>query len=474
MSDDYLQAADRPSAALPHQPAAPDVVILAAGESTRMRSATPKVLHLLAGRPLIDYSVRLAETLSPRQPVVVVGRNADLVQAHIGSRARYAVQEQRLGTGHAVLQTRPLLQGQSHSVLVFYGDMPLVTPESMQALLALHARNQAAGGVLTMLTFESNNPRGFGRIARCPAGHVVAIVEEADCTAEQLLITELNPGLYCYDADWLWRSLDEITLSPKGEYYLTDLVAIAIGQGRPVLTHPVSDPVEMLGINTRVHLAEAEATLRAHINRRWMEAGVTIIDPAATYIDDTVEIGRDSVLLPGVHLRGQSRIGEDCRIGPDTTVVDTTIGAGCCVQYAVLEEAVLEDHVDVGPFAHLRRGAHLAAGVHMGNFGEVKNAYLGQGVKMGHFSYIGDATIGQDVNIGAGAITCNYDGSRKQHTTIGDNAFIGSDTMLVAPVTIGAGARTGAGSVVTHDVPPGQLALGVPARIRPSREAQGE
>lgn len=474
MIDDHLLAPDRPPAALPGHPVGPDVVILAAGESTRMCSKIPKVLHSLAGRPLIEYSVRLAETISPKRPIVVVGRNADLLQAHIGNRALYALQEQRLGTGHAVLQARPLLLGQSHCVLVFYADMPLVTVDSMQELLALHARNQAAGGVLTMLTFVSDNPRGFGRIARSPAGDVVAIVEEADCTTEQLRITELNPGLYCYDADWLWRSLDDIALSPKGEYYLTDLVAMAVSQGRLVLAHQVSDPVEMLGINTRVHLAEAEATLRARINRRWMEAGVTFVDPSTTYVDDTVVIGRDTVLLPGVHLRGQSRIGDDCRIGPDTTVVDTAIGAGCCVQYAVLEGAVLEDHVDVGPFAHLRKGAHLATGVHMGNFGEIKNAHLGPGVKMGHFSYIGDATIGQDVNIGAGAITCNYDGSRKQHTTIGDNAFIGSDTMLVAPVTIGAGARTGAGSVVTHDVPPGQLALGVPARVRPSSEAHGE
>ena len=450
----------------------PDVVILAAGDSTRLRSKTPKVLHPLAGRPLIEYSVRLAQKVSSKPPTVVVGRNADALRAQVGDRACYAHQEQRLGTGHAVMQARPLLQGHSQNVLVFYADMPLVTLESMQQLLALHQRNRDQGGVLSMLSFESDTPRGFGRIVRSPAGDVLAIVEEADCTPPQLQITELNPGLYCYDADWLWRSLDQITVSPKGEYYLTDLVAIAVSQGRQVLAHKVSDPVEMLGINTRVHLAEAEAALRARINRRWMEAGVSIVDPATTYIDDTVEIGRDTVLLPGTHLRGQSRIGEDCRIGPTTSVLDSVVGNGCVVQYSVLEGATLEEHVDVGPFAHLRQGAHLAKGVHMGNFGEVKNAYLGPGVKMGHFSYIGDATIGQEVNVGAGAITCNYDGSRKHHTIIGDHAFIGSDTMLVAPLTIGAGARTGAGSVVTHDVPPGELALGVPARIRQHTDTQ--
>lgn len=447
-----------------------DIVILAAGDSTRLRSKTPKVLHKLAGRPLIEYSVRLAQAVSTRQPVVVVGRNADAVRALLGDHVRYVHQEQRLGTGHAVLQARPVLHGDSQTVLVFYADMPLVTAESLQQLLALHQRNIAASGVLSMLTFESDTPRGFGRIVRSSAGDVRAIVEEADCTPQQLSITELNPGLYCFDADWLWRSLDEITVSAKGEYYLTDLVAIAVAQGRQVLAHKVNDALEMLGINTRVHLAEAEAALRMRINQRWMEAGVTITDPSATYIDDTVELSRDTVLLPGVHLRGQSRIGEDCRIGPDTTVVDTVIGSGCAVQYSVLEGAILEDHVTMGPFAHLRKGAHLASGVHMGNFGEVKNAYLGPGAKMGHFSYIGDATIGQEVNVGAGTVTCNYDGKRKHHTIIGDHAFIGSDTMLVAPVTIGAGACTGAGAVVTHDVPPGKLALGVPARVRPHHD----
>jgi len=448
-----------------------DIVVLAAGESTRMRSHTPKVLHPLAGRPLIEYSVRLAESISTNPPLVVVGRNADAITQLLGKRARYASQTERLGTGHAVLQARPLLQGHSDTVLVFYGDMPLVTAASMQRLLALHQRTRAAGGVLSMLTFHSDTPRGFGRIVRGPAGAVRAIVEEADCTAEQRQITELNPGLYGYDAAWLWQNLDAIQLSPKGEYYLTDLVAIAVQQGRPVLAEAVDDAVEMLGINTRVHLAEAEAVLRQRINRAWMETGVTLLDPATTYIDDTVEIGRDTLLLPGVHLRGATRIGADCRIGPNTLIEDSTVGDGSSVQYAVLEQAVAEREVEIGPFAHLRKGAYLAEGVHMGNFGEIKNSRLGPGVKMGHFSYIGDAVIGADVNIGAGTITCNYDGSRKHRTTIGDGAFIGSDTMLVAPVAIGSGARTGAGSVVTHDVPAGETVLGVPARLhRPTAD----
>ena len=443
-----------------------DVVILAAGDSKRMRSTTPKVLHQLAGRPLIEYSVRLATALSSKPPVVVVGRDADKVQAALGDRGRYVQQAQRLGTGHAVMQARPLLAGESQTVLVFYADMPLVTETSMRMLLELHARNATADGVLSMLTFQSTNPRGFGRIVRSSTGDVLAIVEEADCTPEQAKLTELNPGLYCYRAGWLWENLDRIPVSAKGEYYLTDLVSIAVSQGHGVVAERVEDATEMLGINTRAHLAEAETILRQRINRCWMEAGVTLLDPATTYIDDTVMLGRDTILHPSTHLRGATSVGDGCEIGPNTFVEDTTLGRNCLVRYSVLEQAIVEDDVDIGPFAHLRKGAHLAQGVHMGNFGEIKNSYLGPGTKMGHFSYLGDATIGRDVNIGAGTITCNFDGVNKHPTVIADGAFIGSDTLLVAPVTLGEGARTGAGSVVTRDVPAGELVLGVPARPR--------
>jgi bifunctional UDP-N-acetylglucosamine pyrophosphorylase / glucosamine-1-phosphate N-acetyltransferase len=448
-----------------------DVVILAAGDSTRMRSTTPKVLHRLAGRPLIEYSVRLAKALSSKPPVVVVGRDADKVQAALGDGARYVQQVQRLGTGHAVMQARPLLAGESQTILVFYADMPLVTETSMRILLELHARNAAAGGVLSMLTFQSTNPRGFGRIARSTTGDVLAIVEEADCTAEQAKLTELNPGLYCYRADWLWENLDRIPVSAKGEYYLTDLVSIAVSQGHRVVAERVEDATEMLGINTRVHLAEAETILRQRINRCWMEAGVTLLDPATIYIDDTVTLGRDTILHPSTHLRGATSVGDGCEIGPNTYVEDTTLGHNCLVRYSVLEQALVEDDVDIGPFAHLRKGAHLAEGVHMGNFGEIKNSYLGPGTKMGHFSYLGDATVGRDVNVGAGTITCNFDGVNKHPTVIADGVFVGSDTLLVAPVTLGEGARTGAGSVVTHDVPAGELVLGVPARPRTRSQA---
>jgi bifunctional UDP-N-acetylglucosamine pyrophosphorylase/glucosamine-1-phosphate N-acetyltransferase len=437
------------------------IVILAAGQSTRMRSALPKVLHPLAGIPLIEYSVRLAEELSSHPPIVVVGNQGEAVRSLLGQRALYVEQAERLGTGHAVLQARALLAPRPGQVMVFYADMPLLTVQSMRALLDLHAGHHT---VLSMLTFRSDVPRGFGRIVRSADGDVLAIVEEVDCTPEQLQIQELNPGLYCFQAGWLWQNLDHIPRSAQGEYYLTDLVAIAVAQGHRVAAYQVDDASEMLGINHRGHLAEAEAILRNRINQRWMEAGVTLLDPATTYIDAVVTIGPDTVVHPGCHLRGLTVIGEDCHIGPNVFVQDSRIGDRCVVRFSVLEKTVLEEEVDVGPFAHLRRGAHLAHGVHMGNFGEVKNSYLGPGTKMGHFSYVGDAQVGQNVNIGAGTITCNYDGTRKHPTVIGDDVFIGSDTMLVAPVTVGAGARTGAGAVVTRDVPEGELVLGVPAR----------
>lgn len=315
-----------------------------------------------------------------------------------------------------------------------------------------------------MMTVHAEDPRGFGRVIRADDGGITAIVEEADATAQQLCVRELNVGVYCFQAEWLWEAIKRVPLSSKGEYYLTDLVKIAVDDNLAVKSYTPEDPNEAIGINTRVHLAEVSAIMKAEINQHWMLSGVTIVDPATTFIDHGIEIGQDSVVWPNTYIKGNSKIGESNVIGPDAFIQDTTIGDRCKVWYAVLEGAQVEDDVELGPFGHLRSGAHLAHGVHMGNFGEVKNSYLGPGTKMGHFSYIGDTTTGADVNIGAGTITCNYDGERKHPTEIGAGAFIGSDTMLVAPVKVSKGARTGAGAVVTRDVPENTLAVGMPAR----------
>lgn len=440
-------------------------VILAAGYGTRMKSDLPKVMHPLLGRPLIDWALRAVEPLIAAPPVVVVGYGKELVRAFLGARAVYADQQELLGTGHAVLQALPQLDVVD-TVLVTYADMPLLTSATLRKLLDLYAAHRHDPMLaLAMLTFTRDNPQGFGRIVRGMDGKVSAIVEEADCTPAQLQIRELNPGVYCFDAAWLRRNLPTVPKSAKGEYYLTDLVAMAVAQGRSIVTTdaPLDD---VYGVNNRVHLAEAETILRRRVAERHMLAGVTIMDPATTYIEDTVEIGADTTIWPGCVLRGATVIGKYCTIGPYCQIVDSVLADGCRAVYSVLEQARMDAHAEIGPFGHLRKGAHLGEGVHMGNFGEVKDSYLGPGVKMGHFSYIGNAEVGANVNIGAGTITCNYDGVHKSKTVIGDNAFIGSDTMLVAPVTIGEGARTGAGAVVTHDVPAHATAYGVPARLR--------
>ncbi len=439
------------------------IVILAAGQSKRMKSELPKVLHHLAGKPMVQYAVEMAAELTSERPLLVVGNGADQVRRAVGDQVIYVEQREQLGTGHALLQARPLLEGRSETVAVWYADMPLLSADTLRRLLELQAEGK---GPIAMLTVEADDPMGFGRILRDDAGQVVGIVEEAVATDAQKAIRELNCGVYCFDGDWLWPHLAQLPLSPKGEYYLTDLVAMAVAEGQVVEALKISDVAEVLGINDRTHLAQAEAAMRQRINQKWMLEGVTLLAPALTFIDATVEIGQDTTIYPNTYLQGAMTIGRQCRLGPNTIVRDSTVGNGCTIEASVVEGAVLEDGADVGPFSHLRKGTHLAQGVHVGNFAEVKNSYLGPGSKMGHFSYLGDATVGQDVNIGAGTITCNYDGQRKHPTIIEDGAFIGSDTMLVAPVRVGAGAKIGAGSVVTHDIPPGSVAYGVPARVK--------
>lgn len=437
-------------------------VLLAAGQGTRMKSDVPKVLHPLCGRPMVWHVVQALKSAATEKPVVIVGHGAAAVQEYLGDSADCVVQEPQLGTGHAAMQAEPLLRDNTDYVIVTYADMPLLRGETFKRLVETQRLNT---GPLSLLTVIADDPRGFGRIVRKPDGTVEAIVEEYVATPEQQKIRELNVGAYCFKADWLWDALHRIEKNPKkGEYYLTDIVEIAVRNNLPVQAVVHDDFIETIGINTRVHLSEAEAAMRMRINREHMLNGVSLMNPAVTYIEAGVKIGRDTLIMPNTYIHGITEIGEGNVIGPNTIIHDTKIGNRCKVLASVLEGAVLEDEVDMGPFARLRKGAHLKSHVHMGNFGEVKESTLSEGVKMGHFSYIGNATIGANTNIGAGTITANYDGEKKNATEIGEDVFIGSDTMLVAPLKLGDGARTGAGAVVTRNVPEDTLVVGMPAR----------
>lgn len=437
-------------------------VLLAAGQGTRMKSDLPKVLHPLCGKPMLWHVLEALNSAATEKPVVVIGHGAEAVQKYLGESADCVLQEPQLGTGHAAMQAEPLLSGKTDLVIVTYADMPLLRGETFKQLVETQQINP---GPLTLLTVIADDPRGFGRIVRNPDGTVQAIVEEYVATPAQQQIKELNVGAYCFKADWLWDALHRIEKNPKkGEYYLTDIVEIAVREGLPVQAVVHDDFIETIGINTRVHLSEAEAALRMRINREHMLNGVSMTNPGATYIDVGVKIGRDTLIMPNTYIQGKTEIGEGNVIGPNTILRNTKIGNRCKVLASDLEGAVLEDDVDMGPFARLRKGAHLMNHVHMGNFGEVKDSTLHDGVKMGHFSYIGNADIGSNTNIGAGTITCNFDGEKKHPTEIGEDAFIGSDTMLVAPLKLGDGARTGAGAVVTKNVPDDTLVVGMPAR----------
>lgn len=435
-------------------------IILAAGQGTRMLSKHPKVVHQIAGKPMIWHALQAVVDLIEQPPVVVIGHGAEEVRDALQNDVLFALQEPQLGTGHAVGVARHLIDEKSDLILVTFGDMPLLRKESIEKLIQIH---QASDSPVTMTSFIGNEARGFGRVLRDEAGYVIGIVEQVDATPEQLAIREYNVSAYCFNADWLWTALDQIPVSPKGEYYLTDVIGLAVAQGYHVESLVLDDPEEAIGINNRVHLAAAERIYRKRINEKWMLAGVTIINPDVTYIEPDVTIGKDCVILPNTYLRGSTRIGEDCEIGPDTTIINSTVGNQVKLTASVIEQAEIFDRVTMGPFCHLRKGAVLKEGVHLGNFGEVKESILGADTKMGHFSYIGDAVIGKNVNIGAGTITCNFDGKNKNLTEIGDDVFLGSDTMLVAPLKIGDRSITGAGSVVTHDVPPDTLVFGVPA-----------
>lgn len=445
-------------------------VILAAGEGKRMKSHLPKVLHPLAGKPILQHIVQTIRDTGIDHTVVVVGKHDQLIQQVIGDEVTYCKQEEPLGTGHALAQTHTAV-GSSPNILVINGDTPLVTSATLKRLMQAHVDSQA---VLSMLTAHLPDAGDLGRVQRDREGRITGVVEAIDADAAEASWQETNVGVYCFRGDWLWRNLYTLHRQPNGEYYLTDLVAAAASEGQNVCGMVLSDAAEAVSINSRVHLAQAEAIQRQRIRLRLLESGVTMIDPATTYIDADVFIARDTIIYPNTFVLGKSRIGAGCSIGPNSIIIDSEIGNDCRIVASMVEGSILESMVDVGPYSHLRPGAYLAQEVHIGNFAEVKKARLGRGVKMGHFSYIGDAQIGDHVNIGAGTITCNFDGVDKHETIIGEGAFIGSDTMLVAPVKVGDGAKTGAGSVVTRDIPACALAVGVPARVRSKRKKKEE
>ena len=443
-------------------------VILVAGEGSRMESDLPKVLHPVCGKEMLHHVLDVLAEVHAGVVAAVVAPGATAVRASLGELVECAEQPDPRGTGHALLQAEELLQGRASNILVLYGDTPLLLSATLKKIMERHQSEEAP---VTILTSRLAPPDGLGRVVRDASGHITQVVEEAAADETQLAISEVNGGVYAFDAGWLWPALREIAPSAVKEYYLTDLVNLAAHAGATVASVESVDAAEVIGVNDRVQLSQAERAMKERILHRWMLAGVTIVDPAATYIQAGVTLGRDTTIHPNTTLNGDTTIGKRCAIGPGAAVYDSVVGDDCTVGASILEGARLESHVDVGPFSHLRPGTVIERGVYIGNYAEVTNSRLGRGTKMGHFSFVGDADVGEGVNIGAGVVTCNFDGVSKNRTIIGDKAFIGSDTMLVAPVRIGAGASTAAGSVVNRDVPPDSLAIGVPARIKNKKEA---
>jgi len=429
-------------------------IILAAGEGKRMRSRQPKILHRLCGRPLVGYPLRLARTFADRV-VMVVPPSADGVAQVAGEGVLTVVQRERLGTGHAVVQAKDAC-GEG-TILVLPGDMPLLTVETIERLLNHH---KAASAAATLLTAIVDNPAGYGRVLR-QRGRVARIVEDRDATDDQKKINEIGTSVYCFDARRLWSALAEVRPdNDQGEYYLTDVVAILSRAGATVEAVTVADPSEAQGVNDRKQLAAVAVVQRRRILDRLMEGGVTIVDPASTYIEDTVTIGPDTVVQPQTVIEGATVIGSECVIGAGSHVSGSRLADRVVLKpYSIIEEAAIDEDATLGPFCHLRPGCHIGAGAEIGNFAELKKSRVGKKTKIHHVSYMGDATLGERVNVGAGTITCNYDGQRKHPTVIGDGVFVGTNSSLVAPLTIGEGAYVAAGSVITRDVPPGALAL---------------
>jgi bifunctional UDP-N-acetylglucosamine pyrophosphorylase / glucosamine-1-phosphate N-acetyltransferase len=436
-------------------------VVLAAGRGTRMRSSLPKVLHPVAGRPMVRLVTDTLREAGFRDVVVVTSAVDDAVATAVEGQARIAVQSEPLGTGHAALAARVAV-GEASRLLILNADLPLLTVRTLREMIERHEQSDA---VLTFLTAYLDDPTGYGRVVR-RNGRVAGIVEETETDTATRGEPEVNAGLYAAEAAWLWPVLDALEAGPRGERYLTDVIGQAVDRLERVQTYQVVESSEVQQVNTRVDLARAEALMRERVRRSLMLDGVTLVDPGSTYVDVGVRVAPDTTILPGVHLIGKTVIGEGSRIGPNAVLRDTVVGAGCTIDASTIEGSTVAAGVTIGPYCHLRPGADIGVDVHLGNYVEVKGSRIGPRTQVGHFSYIGDAEIGADVNVGAGTVTVNYDGKEKHRTRVGDGAFIGSDSMLIAPVEIGDGARTAAGSVVTKNVAAGATVVGVPARPR--------
>jgi bifunctional UDP-N-acetylglucosamine pyrophosphorylase / glucosamine-1-phosphate N-acetyltransferase len=435
------------------------VLLLAAGQGVRLNSKTIKLLHPVAGQPMVTWVARAVQALHPARTVAVVGFQGEQVQAALaGLCDAFAVQTEQRGTGHAVTQAAGALRGAKGPLLIVNGDLPSLGPSTLRALVALQRKSKAA---LALVTADLDDPAGYGRIVRDAKGRVIRIVEHKDATAAQRAIREVNCGIYCADPSVLMTTLKKLRPNnAQREYYLTDAVQALIARGEVVVALKHSDPREALGVNTRAELAESGAILYARKAAELQEAGVTLLDPSRIWIDPRAKVGRDTVVYPDVILEGNCDIGEDCIIRSGSRLANMVLGRGVEVKdHCVLQDSRIGDAAQLGPFAHLRPGSVLEANARVGNFVELKKTRLGSGSKAPHLTYLGDAEIGPHCNIGAGTITCNYDGTHKHRTTLGAGVFVGSDTQLVAPVTLGEGAYVAAGTTVTEDVPPGALAL---------------
>lgn len=432
-------------------------VILAAGQGTRMKSKLYKVLHPVCGMPMVEHVANNVEQVGVEKIVTIVGHGAEKVQEQLGSKSEYALQEEQLGTAHAVQQAASLIEGLPGTTLVVCGDTPLIRPETMEALLAHHNETAAKA---TILTGIADNPAGYGRIIRDSEGSVAKIVEQKDASAEEQQVKEINTGTYCFDNEALFEALKKVSNSnAQGEYYLPDVIEILQKQGEVVAAYATDSFDETLGVNDRVALSEAERTMRQRIAEKHMRNGVSIIDPATAYISVQAQIGRDTVLQPNVIIEGNTIIGEDCFLSSGTTISNSTIGDRTHIRTSHVYDSIVGNDAAVGPFAHLRPESHLGDEVKIGNFVEVKKAEIGNASKVSHLSYIGDARVGTNVNIGCGTITVNYDGKNKHLTTIEDDSFIGCNSNLIAPVTVGKGSYVAAGSTISKDVPADSLAI---------------